>query len=461
MLQFNRTKKRGYTLIELVVVLAVIALISAATLPNIASSSDQQRLLASANMIRQTILDARTRSLAPSKADSTGNFQAFQVVFSSFPGPSNNMSLTGDLNTRTVSEEKAIGSCGDQTNLTGQVTLRTNNLQRNVFISQFYPASNYGSDNQAVIRFTVGRLGFVCGAYTDPRFNSTNFQGSFWSGKDPFGNNPSKARYLVIELSTTKDKKIYVVVDRQTGEVTVSRTNPQSGFVPVKDEEPPHWQGSALTDNNVKVTMSCGLQTSTVLITYKRALDYLDSTTFDSTAPVFYDISWRPAWLSQTETLITQYYYDVGQDTVKYLFTTDGISIAQQLQPIKIFLRASDETANQQALIADPNNYTYDIKTQLEISVTPFCGNFSAGGGNNNGGKTLDQNSGAGSNQACSEGAIGFWGRFTLASANKWNGHQFYAEDSQASYGLKLAAGSNPAGGGAQPNCASVPGNPL
>lgn len=370
----------GYSLIELLVVLAVIVMISLASLPNIFGRNDRLSLDTSANRIKQMLIDARTRSLAPTGREGGALGQVFQVSIGDFQTGQANFTAVGAAQTNTLSLERGSSRCDPSDDQGGFTQIRELKLPRNIYISSFFPVLPQSTDTDAVIRFSVGKVGFVCGLASDPSIDSTDFNGAVWSGRILSSLLSARARYSVITVSAQKlSEKRYVVIDRQTSEVTVARENPQAYFTPVGDSLRPKWLD--VDSANFNLSLVCGVNTSRLVLTYPRAEDRItDPNTTDPNLAVFYDISWnlngeqadgQPLF----RPLAIRYYYDVrtGFETVRYEFETTAVSVSHQKFSAIVNVAASDQGGLiQEAYQAGAVNA---IERQRQKSFFLDCGN--------------------------------------------------------------------------------------
>lgn len=377
---------RGYSLIELLVVLAVVVLISLASLPNIFGRNDRLSLDTSANRIRQMLIEAKTRSLAPTGREGGALGQVFQVSIGDFQVGQTNYTVLGTTRTSTLTLERGSSRCDPSDIQGGLTSLRELKLPRNIYISSFFPVRPSVADTEAVIRFTVGKIGFSCGSVTDPSIDSTDFNEPSWIGKIAGSTGETRARYLVITVSAQKlSEKRYVVIDRQTSEITVSRESPQTYFEPFSDTLKPKWRNVDLA--NFKLSLVCGNGArSRIVLTYPRAEDRVtDPATTDPNLAVFYDISWHISGELQNgqplyRPLAIRYFYDVrpGFETVRYDFETTAVSVGHQKFNVTINVAASD----QGGLIQDPYQLGALDAIERQRRKTFFldCGNGSVKG---------------------------------------------------------------------------------
>ncbi|MEK7535128.1 MAG: type II secretion system protein, partial [Patescibacteria group bacterium] len=315
-MSFKRIKKIGYSLIELMVVIAVITIIGLTSIPNIFNRNDRLLLDTSANQLRQVIIEASTRALAPDKNDSSGSPQVFQVSFGKFTAAATAGVANGEVTTNTVALERGLVQCDSGDLQGGFTTLRNITLPRGIYISSFYPSNQNPAqnpnDDRAVIRFAVGDNGFSCGSYANPVYKSGQLFLANWSGIDK-SSNATVARYLVVALASGKvgDKR-YVTLDRVTRQVAITRSNPQSYFTPVVDTFVPKWND--VEPNNFTMSVACGTSESDITITYPRAKDRVNNpAVVDPNLFVAYNINWKVGSVDQP--LAIGYFYDLGSDT--------------------------------------------------------------------------------------------------------------------------------------------------
>src|SRR3989344_441684 len=375
-----RTKKRsGYSLIEMMVVLGVIVMIGIVSLPNIFSQNERASLDSSAQMIRQVIIDAYTRSLAPTRNDESRTGQIYQVAFGNFitgqPKQQGEFfEVSGNTGTNKVWLERGLARCDSGDVQGGFSTLKSISLPRGIFVSSFFPSDQPNTEAKSVIRFSAGVEGFQCGSYTKPNIKSDNYRNDFgWTGEDKSLNQKAYARYLVIELSANKiPEHRYVIMDRLTKEVSAVNSNPQSYFASDGDSAVPKWT-SISNDDDMTLSIECRANDADMLLTFKRAEDRPSATENpDPNLAVYYDIDWDLHNGSGYVPLSLKYFYDLGRNEVKFSFTTTAMSVASRPAKIGIQLKAQDEFANMQleSTPADP------LLRWWQKDFIPSCGDL-------------------------------------------------------------------------------------
>lgn len=326
--------KPGYSLVELLVVLGVVAILGLMSVPNLFGNNERYSLDNSAKKIQQMLLDAKTRSIAPAQSDASGYAQVYQVSFGAFPTNTTGLTAVGTTSTNTATLYRGLASCGNGVSQGSLVTLRTLRLPRNVYVSSFYPNNKTATDpdTDAAVRFSVGKFGFSCGRGSDPSIDSTYFEDDRWSGTT--GSGSGFAQFLIIEVSSKKtSEKRYVAVDRLSGEVRVNKLNPQSGFTPYADEYPPLWTG-AVTDSRLNVV--CRVDTSALSFSFPRAKDASNEKDKDNLANadpnrvVYYDIYWKQGDTDTFRPLVSKYFHALDQGTVSYNFSSSAVNITNQ-----------------------------------------------------------------------------------------------------------------------------------
>lgn len=370
----------GYSLIELLVVLAVIVMISLASLPNIFGRNDRLSLDTSANRIKQLLIDAKTRSLAPTGREGGSLGQVFQVAINDFQPGQTNYTAIGTTRTSTLSLERGSTRCDPSDDQGGFTQIRELKLPRNIYVSSFFPVRPSATDTNAVVRFSVGKVGFVCGLSTDPSIDSTDFNDFSWIGKIAGSSGEARARYLVITVSAQKlTEKRYVVIDRQTSEITVTREDPQAYFTPLSDSLKPKWLD--VSPDSFNLSLVCGGSSSRVVLTYPRAEDRVtDPNVTDPNLAVFYDVSWNINGEQANGALLyrplaIRYFYDVrtGFETVRYEFETTAVSVSHQKYTVTVNVAASDQGGlTQEAYQVGASDA---IERQRQKSFFLDCGN--------------------------------------------------------------------------------------
>lgn len=371
-------KSGGYSLIEMMVVMGVIVLIGISSLPNVFSQNDRANLDHSAQLIRQTIIDAYTRSLAPTQNDQSRTSQIYQVVFGNFPNGAGSQSgsyftVDGSLSTNKVTLERGLARC-DSGDVQGAFTsLKTITLPRGIYISSFFPTDqSIAETNQSVIRFASGVDGFQCGSAKQPNISSNNFSNDYgWVGVDKSLNQKALARYLVIELSADKvpDHR-YVIMDRLTKEVSAVNSNPQSYFSSNGDSAVPTWTSIANSDD-MQFSLDCRANDSDIVLSFKRAKDRAsDTDPGDSNLAVYYTIEWDLHNGSGYVPLTIKYFNDLSHDQVRLALTTTSLSVASQPSTVSFKITAIDSYGNDQkeSTPADP------LLRQWKKDFSPSCG---------------------------------------------------------------------------------------
>lgn len=357
----------GYTLVELLVVMGLIVFLTTLAIPNLIGGDDRYVLNNQAEQLKQLLEEAKTRSLAPTSNDA-GGLQVYQVTLSRFTGSDlSKLSAQGNNATKDIKLQSGIAGCATKTLQGSLQTIKSLKLGRGVYISSFFPAKLTSSDLTAAVQFSVGQVGFRCGAGTQPGIQSADFADPNWQGTA--GAATAQARYLVIELSSSRvGSKAYVVVDRLNAEIKVVRANPQSYFTPTNDTFSPQWNAPT----SASVSVSCQAQQSIVTLTFSRAKDRYDATNTDASRLTFYDILWRLGGVSTTNdytTLVSKYFYDLTQDTVQYSFLTSQLNYTSQPDQLTFRVWAFDGTDNYVADAAGtPPNLTYTNQTFRDLN---------------------------------------------------------------------------------------------
>ncbi|MEK7201953.1 MAG: type II secretion system protein [Patescibacteria group bacterium] len=360
------TNRSAYSLVELLVVIAVITVIGITSIPNFFNRSDRMLLDSSASQVRQVIIEAQTRSQAPDKNDSSGAPQVFQVSFGKFTKAATNGTANGEVTTNTVALERGLVQCDGSDVPGGFTTLRNIKLPRGIYVSSFYPSNQTVDDDQAVIRFAVGENGFSCGSFANPAFKSGQLFLANWAGKDK-DNGATVARYLVVTLGSQKvgDKR-YVTLDRVTHQVAISRSNPQSYFTPVVDDLVPKWTDVA-DASKFTVSVACGTSQSDITISYPRANDRVNDATSEGDPNLFvaYNIEWKVGTAPSQPLAISYFYdlapYDPGDPTkypVRFQFTTDTFTVANQPKTVTVIVSALDAIKLTQPSVNGRDNLT-------------------------------------------------------------------------------------------------------
>lgn len=370
-MSFKRIKKIGYSLIELLVVIAVITVIGITSIPNLFNRNDRLLLDSSANQLRQVIIEASTRAKAPDKNDSSGSPQVFQVSFGKFSTAAINGIENGEVTTNSITLERGMTQCDTGDLQGGFTTLRSFTLPRGIYISSFYPSNQTSSDDKAVLRFAVGENGFSCGSYNNSVFKSGQLFLASWSGINK-ASEATVARYLVIALGSQKvgDKR-YVTLDRVTHQVAITRSNPQSYFTPVVDTFVPKWND--VEPNNFTMSVACGTSESDITIAYPRAKDRVNNpAVVDANLFVAYNINWKVGSVDQP--LAIGYFYDLGSDTIRYQFTTDSFTVANQPKKVTVTVTALDALGLMQPSVNGDDDLNDPLLKPRAKEFTLSCG---------------------------------------------------------------------------------------
>ena len=367
-------KRFAYSLVELLVVLGIITLLAVIGVPNLFGSNERYALDNTADKLEQMLIDARTRSIAPTNNIAGGYSQIFQVTFSDFPQGSvskGKVTAEGDIRTNLASLERGIASCGTGVAQGSVTKLKSLKFPRNVYVSSFFPTNQSPNDPEATVRFSIGKVGFQCGDTSAP-IDSTELSNPYWSGLTATAPS-SSARYLVIELSSKQiGEKRYIAIDRLNSEIVVSRTNPQAGFTALIDTFSPLWKDAPAAT----LTLVCRAETSEILLTYPRAVDRSkQEETLSNADPnrlVYYDIHWKQgtAGADQFQPLVSKYFSPLNQDVVGYSFTTGAVTTANQPTPLVFRVWAFDAFTN----YSDYKEFSFARPADWD------CGNNGGGG---------------------------------------------------------------------------------
>jgi len=346
-----KVRSRGYSLIELMVVLGVLALLAATGLPNFFGANDRYLLDNAANQVRQLLLEARVRSLAPHKSqgEAPGAAQFYQVRFGDFSetgGIQDNLAIGNSTTTEAVLE-KGLTECSNS-EIGGVTELRSLRLPNAVFIQSFFPAiTTNPEDYETAIRFVAGKPGYRCGA-TD----NLPLPESLVSGKDdqwvvklaPNINQKALSSVSYVELKSARlTSSRFVVINRYTADVSISRVSPNINFEPLGDGWPPVWQ----QPESATVVALCRGRDARLVLRYSRAVDQFsgegNQAVQDPARPVYYDINF--AINNQLfQPLVRRFAFDQSPagDIITYSFITGQVSIPNQPQNLRFELKAYD-----------------------------------------------------------------------------------------------------------------------
>ncbi len=356
----------GYSLIELLVVMGILVMLGTTSLPNLYGRSDREDLEQSARELRQLLLDARIRSLAPSKNDSPGQAQFFQVTFGPLSSEGQGSYIgAGNESVSTFTLEKGLTNCNDSESAAG-VPVKSLKMPRNVHVSTYFP-TQYQQTGLATIRFNAGITGFQCGLISNKRLidayevtPSLTLRDDYWVGVGPGGTQVRLANLYVELKSKSSGESRFVTMNRFTTNISVTKIKPDQTFQPLGDNQAPMWYdrwkdtvpltpatGPAIWDPNPPpdptITVSnCTDRESTVEISFTRAVDLFNGQ-FDQNRAVYYDIDWAlpvaavepPAGSYQP--LAIGYSEDPKRKVVKYRFNT--MQVSNSVQPPKLWFK--------------------------------------------------------------------------------------------------------------------------
>lgn len=327
--------------------LLIIAILTSMSVPGLLNSDERYYLNSEASKLRQMLITARTYSLAPAKAASGSAAQMYQVALGQFANdPLINLSkITGDMYTNQVALQKGPASCSENLNSGATSTIRSYQMHRGIYVSSFYPMDYLTPDATAVVRFTIGRTGFICGESSRASIDSLDFHDTHWQSASQAA---LQSRYLVIELSAQKIKsQTYVILDRLNSEITVSRFNPLRNFASLDDTFSPKW-----SDETTSLAVTCQPNSSDLTLKFSRALDRYSADQTEGTRPVFYDIAWKLGDPSPDTTeymmLSSSYFYDLAIGEVEFTFSSQAINDINQPNTISFRIWATDSLGNYQ-----------------------------------------------------------------------------------------------------------------
>jgi len=387
------SKKPGYTLVELLVVLLIIAILTSMSVPGLLNSDERYYLNAEASKLRQMMITARTYSLAPTKAASGSAAQMYQVAMGQFTNNSliNKTKITGDTGTNQVALQKGPATCSDNLVSGATSTVKSYQMRRGIYVSSFYPMDYLTTDSTAVVRFTIGRAGFICGESSRASIDSLDFQDTHWQSA---GSSSLQSRYLVIELSAQKiSSQVYVILDRLNSEIAVSRFNPLRNFTSIDDTFSPQWRSTSAS-----LTVDCAPDSSVLTLKFSRADDRYEAAQVDANRPVFYDIAWKFGDPSTDPTqysmLASSYFYDLGVSPAVFTFSSQAITQNSQSSAISFKIWATDTLGNyQKDSEADASLQPRDISFPRSGTGAWSCGaTAQTGGGDNDTGSTPPDN---------------------------------------------------------------------
>ena len=363
--------KRAYSLIELMVVLAIITVLSLIGLPNLFSQDDRYILNNTTEKVRQILADAQIRSLAPTKNDSQGT-QVYQVDFSSFKYDAGADDIVSDTaytsangyGTRNVTVSRGLAECSDGETRMGssETVMRNYKMPKSVYVESFYPDIMTQSATTSSVRFYVGRIGYKCGAGDNVSVDSADYYSdSRWKSSSSDGT-VTYAKYMVITIASTKiSEKRYIVIDRLSSQITVTKEDPQAYISPIEDRLAPKWRDLSAVGEQMYVNVQCLSDNSgaQINVNFARAndwvgSDYADPASFeDKTRLVFYDIfintdSANSFPESSNKIVVLKYFYPLIPDNnyVNFSFMTDAISISSQPEAFRVVIKTFDEAGN-------------------------------------------------------------------------------------------------------------------
>jgi len=350
-------RRKGYSLIELLVVLGILALLGATGLPNFFGQNDRYLLDNAANQVRQALLEAKIRSIAPSKSrrETAGAAGAYQVRFGPFSetgGAADNLA-TGNPQTTEVVLEKGLIRC-DQADQAGLTLLRQIVLPRGVYIASFFPAISPSPDSyEAVVRFSAGKAGFSCGAAdAEELAESLDFsQDSDWLLQHRGADLRRSSANAYIELTTNRfPESRYVVINRYTSNIDVLSVKPDIGFDPAGDSLPPEFDSQPFQG----LLVICRTSESSMVLRFSRAVDQLlnnedpPQNVTDPNRPVYYDIDLQTDTGSRLPVVrLLSYTTDQPEgDIVIYSFTTSAVTISNQPAVLTFYVSPVDRGGN-------------------------------------------------------------------------------------------------------------------
>jgi len=386
----GKKRRPGYTLVELLVVLLIIATLTSMSVPGLLNSDERYYLNAEASRLRQMLITARTYSLAPARSASGSTAQMYQVALGRFTNTplENRSKITGDIYTNQVALQKGPAACSENLANGATTTIKSYSMRRGIYVSSFYPMDYLTTNATAVVRFTIGRAGFTCGESSRASIDSLDFQDTHWQKAN---SSSLQSRYLVIGLSAQKLRsQVYVVLDRLNSEITVSRFNPLGNFASLDDTFSPRWRSTS----SASLAVDCAPDSSSLTIKFARADDRYEVDQVDPNRPVFYDIAWKLGDPSADPTeymmLASSYFYDLSVSPVVFTFTSQAVTKNSQATAISFRIWATDTLGNYQRESAS----SADLRP-LDITFPRYgvgawsCGvTADTGGGNNDTGST-------------------------------------------------------------------------
>lgn len=205
---------KGYTLIEMVVVVGIIVMLTVLAMPQVNGIEEESNLAAAADTVRQAIIDARNRSMAPKSGDDEAKYSTYKLVFTS--------GISGEtvLNSTNYWPIQLYGITTDCEQVESKPEpIKKVDLPEGITIDSFSP-----SDMQEPIGTTDKYIASV--SYTLDNFNVTcsnmDTDADEWDDSQVFQIKLKNKKYDQLKKSSsgsTQPEFMYINVNKYSGQV--------------------------------------------------------------------------------------------------------------------------------------------------------------------------------------------------------------------------------------------------
>ncbi|MDO8513801.1 MAG: prepilin-type N-terminal cleavage/methylation domain-containing protein [bacterium] len=247
-----KSLKKGYTLIELIVVIGVIVILTALAMPQVNGIQERSSLTTAAETIRQAVIEARTDAIAPRGGNvGRSNFTAFEIKFINGITKKNEQVKTTSGSNAVVTNSPVeiqgiVTACDNRSNQLSSTLIKSIDFSDGIMIDGFSPEKLLesikagteelipvdGDTSKKItrtgVRFTLANFDITCGGTKS--VDSQNAE--LWDStkqENTFRVKLKNIRYEKIKNTTSSDTEfMYVNINKYSGQVWISREASES-----------------------------------------------------------------------------------------------------------------------------------------------------------------------------------------------------------------------------------------